>query len=380
MASGVKPWLGLKRTTPTVWFFGAGASAAAPDSVPTAMALLRRFGASSGGRSSLLRKKLRELKRDVNVICKRVQRGASPDAAVLEEVFAANEIEAGHRRTDAESADRARAAIRTLESALLRAVASDRPGDAHEFMPHRRHGVASPYAELLERLFPKSGARAFAGHHTLVTLNYDINLDRCLLNMRDGRVGGIDIDYGIELANYELVGGFRRPRPGRAVLLLRLHGSLNWVRCHACAAILTSMDAEVHMDDPEECFLCGSESLDRIVVHPSYARSCDDPVLSFVWGRLQQRLIASRRWVFIGYSLPPEDFHLREVLRHALRVRTMHGRKTPEIIWATVDRGDQESQAELKRVATNYQKLFGDLAKAWKATPDGFSAFVRSLS
>ena len=153
----------------------------------------------------------------------------------LEEVFSAFDIQEQAGWTTNEEKEVAIKAISDLRRMLVRATGVRGRGNALKYKPHKRNDEPSPYAELLEKLFPVNCRVDLLKAHVLATMNYDICLDRCLLNMRDNECGKIDLDYGVEFADYRLSSSFERPSK-RSVLLLRLHGGLNWKRCLACQA------------------------------------------------------------------------------------------------------------------------------------------------
>ena len=143
------------------------------------------------------------------------------------------------------------------EGAILAVTTSLGRGDARKWQPFERGGTRSPYAELLEKLYPIGCADSRLLQHSLVTMNYDINLDRCILNMWQANHGDLDLDYGIDLANYRLKDAmeFARPR-ARSVLLLRLHGSLNLLRCYSCYAVFTTVRKQVSTHEASSCPAC----------------------------------------------------------------------------------------------------------------------------
>ena len=348
--------LNLSSAKRTLWIFGAGASHSAPYNAPLQNELLD-FAAkkSPGAETSKIMKLIKDM-----------LPGASVDDVRLEELFSAYELWASHPRSGTAEVMKAKKAIRTLQRALAKAVTAHGPGSHAKWKPHQRNNQAAPYAELMERLFPANAKKRDIRRHSLATMNYDIHLDRCVINMRLPAAGDVDVDYGIEFANYRIPGSFERPR-SRAILLLRLHGSLNWLRCLACQAVFTTVSRQAAVKERKRCGFCKTTSLDRVLVHPSYLRDYSDPLLRMIWGRMQEELLVSDRWVFVGYSLPDTDVHLRDMLRHAFR------RKQPAVVWAG-HRGDTWD-AELDR----YHAMFGDALRPWNASGGGFADFVKRL-
>ena len=68
------------------------------------------------------------------------------------------------------------------------------------------------------------------------------------------------------------------------------------------------------------------------------------------WFAAEELLRGSRRWVFIGYSLPPADYEFKYLLK---RIQLSRGPR-PEFI--IISGGGQR---EVSRTYDNYRKFFG---------------------
>lgn len=356
----------------TVWIFGAGASV--PYKVPAQAQVLARFAKAPRPGPAAAKVSLDNLRKRVQTHCNRVLPGLPMDdpAVTLEEIFSAYELALADPRSTRDEVTNAQKALDDLLQALRIATQVFGRGDANKYKPHARSGTKSPYAELIEKLFPAGATGNVA--HTFVTFNYDVILDRCLINLK-GSSADFDVDYGLAMANARCAKapGFDAPRADRSILLLRTHGGLNWIRCRACRSIFTTVSQ--HKDIPEDlsCYACGKARMDYILVHPSYLRSYDDPALQFVWGRTYEELRKAERWVLVGYSLPPADVHFRELLRDSLRDRN---KKSTEVVLVT--RGPSTEQSFQNAVST-YKHIFESKLRVWNATTNGFSDFVKAL-
>jgi hypothetical protein len=364
--------LSLADADRTAWIFGAGASV--PYDVPVQAYLLDHFMRIRKG--PRFERNLDQLRRAVGAHCRRVLPGLAMDDAQLslEEVFAAYELARSDRRSTEPERRFADAALRDLRDAVRYATFVFGPGNAHKFRPHDRAGTPSPYAELLEHTYPSDGTAARAvGRHAFVTFNYDINLDRCMINLREAAGVDVDLDYGVTLSNARCPGAptFDVPRPERSALLLRMHGGLNWVRCWACHSIFTTVNKHADVREGKHCWACRRERIEHVIVHPSYLRAYDDPIIQLVWGRCQEELLRSDRWVLIGYSLPSADVHFRELLRDCLRQR---GARRTEIVM--VGRRDKNFETTVQ----TYEWLFERSLRVWDATRGGFVDFVRAIA
>src|SRR5206468_1170950 len=91
------------------------------------------------------------------------------------------------------------------------------PLDGHQL------AATPPLAALMRDVF---ASRQYQHEHTFITFNYDLLLDVALA--RQSR----QIDYGLPGYDDDFV------RTDRTVSLLKLHGSINWARCHVCGQIV----------------------------------------------------------------------------------------------------------------------------------------------
>lgn len=372
--------LSLKDGVRTAWVFGAGASV--PYGVPTQAGLLKHFMTAplSGKRGSAgVHAKVKERRVRVQSICRQVYAGwdAGDPRVALEELFAANELVRDDPRSTTKEADTARKALRDLLLAMRFAVITRGVSDGVRWCPFGRDGTTSPYAELLEHLFPEGTEDADS--HFFVTLNYDVNLDRCVINMR-GSATDLDIDYGVTFANsrYETnpdVPKFAEPRPG-AVLVLRPHGGLTWFRCLACRSVFTTLGRQKQIPRGNVCWACWAKRVDYVLVHPSYSRRYDDPLLSAIWGRVYEELVKSDRWVFVGYSLPSADYHFRALLRHALAERDRRKEETSVVHVGVKDASRAGSIESFESAVATYEAMFDRRLSVWDATKDGFADFA----
>ncbi len=173
---------------------------------------------------------------------------------------------------------------------------------------------------------------------TVITTNWDTLLDRALTSARREHEGGkwlkaTNIAYGgvgERIVNWQ--GDDIRKRAERLYSLYKLHGSLNWFFCPCCANLYANVEGTWIIDPQkrrpvhDECH-CGA-GLDNVVVAPSFVKQYRNVHLRSVWKHAQHALQEAREWVFVGYSLPSDDYHIRAMLLRALRARLAHWTKT----------------------------------------------------
>ncbi len=221
-----------------------------------------------------------------------------------------------------------------------------------EYDPHRlyrirqalEHLVCSVLDAVRDRRRPADGpharfARALAarspGSYALLSLNYDTLLDDAL------RAAGLSPDYGLE--------------PGESPagpLLLKLHGSLNWVHCPACDQIAVLREQVAHLLPRSAglaCGRCGSRRLAGVVISPTWLKRYSPGRLTRVFEHALEAVRRARRIVIIGYSMPPADVAVHHLLRRGLLTRPQP--EPPKV--AVITRRPSET------VVDRFRRLFG---------------------
>ena len=180
-------------------------------------------------------------------------------------------------------------------------------------------------SSTIKRLFERLGEDFSI---SIVSLNWDIVAEK---HLRSG------IDYGIEVL--PLDDSFVKP-DGR--LLLKLHGSSNWIYCDCChriyggaekSALLRKAFLEAsdfmlfggpEIDDEELGAICGGRKCDHCgntmagrVATFSYRKAFSINQFQTIWDRAHDVLSSANTWLFVGYSMPEADFEFRHLLKSA---------------------------------------------------------------
>ncbi len=201
----------------------------------------------------------------------------------------------------------------------------------------------------------------------IVTTNYDIGLDGELYNK--GRFSPLQqhLDLGFDWRLVENSGRIV-PRPAKPSLrIFKLHGSLDLLRCSLCGHAYFNPDGSIihqafrdKLDEHNTCHCNGLVRLESHIVAPSLVRDIRDANILSVWRSAFEWMRNCRRWVIVGYSLPPEDLAIRSLLIRAYAV----AQEKPKIV--VVQRSkDQEAR---------YRVLFPDC----DYRSDGLDAFLQS--
>ena len=120
------------------------------------------------------------------------------------------------------------------------------------------------------------------------------------------------------------------------VKVMKLHGSANWLVCPNCNRLFTGLGADESVWElyvlPRACPECeklladrpgapekGEPRLEPFFVTPTFVKVFDNPHIRMTWHNAYMDLAEAREVVFIGYSLPEADYHVRTLLRRAIR-------------------------------------------------------------
>ena len=114
--------------------------------------------------------------------------------------------------------------------------------------------------------------------------------------------------------------------PNYDLLLLKIHGSANWLRCMNCGSISVfdrnNAAASLFEDNrTERCSVCGQErssqgaSMQPEIVTPTMIKSLSNQLYMNLWTNAAKELREATHIIFIGYSLPIADFEFRYMLQ-----------------------------------------------------------------
>lgn len=173
-------------------------------------------------------------------------------------------------------------------------------------------------------------ACAADGGVSVITTNYDLTVDdrwfgRLLTEAAPDPLARVDL--GFERRDINTGGVAARPaRPvGR---LLKLHGSLNWLRCPVCGHTYVNPLGDIgslafadELGDWNTCHCNPWARLRLPLVTPSLARTVGDRNLESIWRVATKALQEAEEWFIIGYSMPSEDVAIRSLLCRAAGAR-----------------------------------------------------------
>lgn len=188
---------------------------------------------------------------------------------------------------------------------------------------------------------------------SVVTMNYDTLLDEAFDFLYPDKAY---IDYCIELMNYhhykdisafdwwvnprEPVSVWEGGDP-KPIKLIKVHGSLNWKYCNCCnQVLLTAWDTKIDLgsmgfkgyihascENPETvefdltCPLDGNR-FDTFIVPPSHIKDLSHPAINKLLDETAIEIRKSKKIVFVGYSFPEADVHIKALFRKNMKEST----------------------------------------------------------
>ncbi len=161
---------------------------------------------------------------------------------------------------------------------------------------------------------------------TIISLNYDTELDEAI------RQAKLPIDYGsnfIPFSSEDIK--LKTEKSSDAVLLLKPHGSFNWLYCPTCNRIedfgLCHV-SHIPLEQEGRGLYCKVDSdlpceYDRtlreaVIIPPSLIKFYNNPHLDLIWRKMAEELRLAEEVVFIGYSFGGADIYLKHLVLQSL--------------------------------------------------------------
>lgn len=221
------------------------------------------------------------------------------------------------------------------------------------------HENLKTYNKLHELMCKKLSKFFLIKDVLFLTTNYDILIDNALMKLLDTRYN-LSVDYGIELTNFNNPYDWRRPTPN-SVLLLKLHGSLNWLFCPACntvtltpkeKGVVTRLLYGMYDSEKSKCPDCENTYV-PLIIPPSFFKDMSNYYIGTIWNKAEQELRKVEHIIFCGYSFPDADIHIKYLLK---RIQT--NRKTP-VRFTVINNHTQKSKGERINERLRFKRFLG---------------------
>ena len=175
---------------------------------------------------------------------------------------------------------------------------------------------------------------------SIVSMNWDSLLEDSLY-WGIGQVKGygkIDVDFGcytniLDDASPHTPSTLQQAKGIYNIRILKLHGSTNWMICPNCGKLYTGLGSEIDVWSlyvlNRTCKHCSrldsikkqgrAPNLVPFFITPTFVKELDDTHVQTIWHNAYSEIAEASKIVFIGYSLPEADYHLRTLIRRAIQ-------------------------------------------------------------
>lgn len=159
--------------------------------------------------------------------------------------------------------------------------------------------------------------------------------------------------------------------------LFKIHGSLNWLWCPRCEELDITIYEKGVLRTQRHNYLCASRNCtspyEVLIVTPTMFKVYDNRIIKAVWEGAEKSISASKYLVFIGYSLPEADIHIRCMLTKAIANATPR----PRILVIDYDaKNNSEDSRKVDDTEKRYKRLLGNNVKYKRY---GFQKFVNDI-
>jgi len=245
-----------------------------------------------------------------------------------------------------------------------------------EEIPKIKESLLYAVCNIIDRKLRRSGTihRSFVQNlvdhqsfshdrYVFLSLNYDILLDNALAALRDQK--GLDLDYGLEFTNFGQ--DWFRPREDRSILLLKLHGSLNWIWCPTCNSIRVGRGKKIVLGIWTESTKCENDRTlqEPLIILPAWHKSYDNSHISNIWLKAERALREAEKVFFVGCSLRESDVQVRYLTKKSLF-------RDPTVPVVVIDKKRKKSDGRQGEIKNSYRRLFGNV----EYLPIGFKHFA----
>jgi len=232
-----------------------------------------------------------------------------------------------------------------------------------KILDEKLRGKITHHRNLVNRLKKERKFRQTA----FISLNYDIIIDNILADLHPE----YHLDYDIEFVNFERENDWTRPEESKSVLLLKIHGSLNWLYCPTCNHIeRTPRKATEAFYKEKSCGDCNTP-MKPVIIPPTFYKELTNPFVQKIVLKADKVLRNIGRIFICGYSFPDADMHIKYLLKRAERFKGI----TPEIYIINNHQGKTEQQKGEEK--QRFMRFFKDKEKV-HYTDLSFEKFART--
>lgn len=182
-----------------------------------------------------------------------------------------------------------------------------------------------------------------------ISLNYDIIIDNVLTNLP-----GFRPDYGIDFAKSDKPEGCRRSNGDNSILLLKIHGSLNWLYCPTCKQMKLTPKEKSGLKATCEsmpCKIC-KKPMESMIIPPTFYKDMSNPFIRDIFSKADKVLREAKNIFICGYSFPEADMDIKYLLKRA----EMFQGETPQI-YVINNHDDKQGKDDNSKDEKNEKKI-----------------------
>jgi len=143
-------------------------------------------------------------------------------------------------------------------------------------------------------------------NHPIISFNYDLTIETVLRELE------VNCDYGVDATPIE-----------NSILLMKMHGSVNWTFCTNCEQFVFYPDYQAPkvLEKKSKCPSCKKSDLETIIIPPIlykdtfYKNPMYENLIRRLWGFANDELVTANKVVFIGFSMSETDAYAEELFK-----------------------------------------------------------------
>lgn len=168
------------------------------------------------------------------------------------------------------------------------------------------------------------------------------------------------------------------------IKLLKLHGSISWVKCPGCDSLFVAFKMQLVKSlrtKKYDCFLCernlGTRSkLDLFQISPTFEKDLTNVHYRMIWWNAGFEIAEATHIVFIGYSLPLADYEFRNLL-----IKNLPTTRRPHIkVVLYIKKNCKKSTFNYEEEKSRYKSFFGNILTDHDFSSLGAKNYIERLA
>ena len=200
----------------------------------------------------------------------------------------------------------------------------------------------------------------YENNYPVISFNYDLTIETILHELN------VNCDYGVDETAIE-----------NSLLLMKIHGSVNWTFCTNCKQFVFYPDYQASkvLEKKSKCPTCKKSSLETIIIPPIlykdtfYKNPMYETLIRRLWGFANDELVTTNKVVFIGFSMSETDAYAEELFKLSSNMNS-------DVKYELVTR--PKTAKKLNTLKKRYEQVL--VGNKIKIIPKSFSIFAKKLN